>query len=176
MKKPLLLAASGIAFACSAVAQTATEPNEGTVLVHDSSNALLPYSFKFWGRSGHFYFIEKTEDLTTAWDYFELAIIGNDAAESLDFNSTSDALFLRLRFTNDRSSELFWGNYDSDPSSNYEEALMGMNPFLAEGSLNLLGDEDNDGVLNEFDAAPYRASVGALSITITYPSNGSTVN
>lgn len=53
---------------------------------------------------------------------------------------------------------------------------MGMNPFVDEGSLALGGDEDGDGVLNEFDAAPYRASVGALSIAITYPANGSTVN
>ncbi len=157
-------------------AQTAADLNEGTRLVYDSSNTLQPYSFKFWGRSGYFYYIEKTDDLMDVWDYFELAVIGNDATESLDFNSTSSAFFLRLRYTNDRNSELFWGDFDADPISNYDEALMGMNPFLVEGALNLTGDEDGDGVLNEFDAAPYRASVGALSIAITYPANGSTIN
>ena len=166
----------GLAFVGSASAQTATDLNEGALLVHDSSNTLLPYSFKFWGRSGYFYYIEKTEDLTTTWDYFELAVLGKDTAESLNFNSTSSALFLRLRFSNDRNSELFWGNFDTDPISNYDEALMGMNPFLNEGALVLGGDEDGDGVLNQFDAAPYNASVGALSLAITYPANGSTVN
>ena len=53
---------------------------------------------------------------------------------------------------------------------------MGMNPFIDEGSLNLAGDEDSDGILNEFDAAPYRASVGALSVSITTPADGSAVN
>lgn len=147
------------------------------MLVYDSSNTLLPYSFKFWGRSGYFYYIENTEDLTTtAWDYFELAIIGNDATESLCFNSSSNAFFLRLRYSDDPYSELFSGDFDFDSISNYNEVLMGMNPFIDEGTLNLTGDEDGDGVLNEFDAAPYRASVGTLSIAITSPSDGSTVN
>ncbi len=167
---------AGLALVSSATAQTATDLDEGTRLVYDSSNTLEPYSFQFWGRSGYFYYIENTEDLTTTWDYFELAVIGRDAAESLDFNSTSNSFFVRLNFTNDRNSELFWGSFDTDPISNYDEALMGMNPFVDEGSLALGGDEDGDGVLNEFDAAPYRASVGALSIAITYPANGSTVN
>ena len=167
---------AGFLHVCSMNAQTATGLNEGTHLVYDSSNTLQPYSFKFWGRSGYFYYIENTEDLRTTWDYFELAVIGNDAVESLNFNSNSSAFFLRLRYTNDPYSELFIGDFDSDSIINYNEALMGMNPFLDEGTLILTGDEDGDGILNEFDAAPYRASVGALSIAITYPSNGSTVN
>ena len=145
-------------------------------MTYDPSNVLEPYSFKFWGRSDYLYYIEETEDLAASWDYRDFAAIGVGAAESVDFNLTSNALFLRLRFTNDKSSELFLGDFDSDTISNYGEVLMGMSPFLDEGPLSLTGDEDGDGVLNEFDAAPYRASVGALNIAVTYPADGATIN
>ena len=167
---------AGLALASFASSQTVSDENEGPYLVHDDSNTLLPYSIKFWGRSGYIYFVEKTEDLAISWDYFELGILGNDAAESIDFNSTSSALFARFQFTNDPFSPFFTGSFDNDPISNYHQILMGMNPFIDEGSLNLAGDEDSDGILNEFDAAPYRASVGALSVSITTPADGSAVN
>lgn len=173
-----LLLTTALVFACAglAPAQTAMDSNEGTRLIFDSSNTLQPYSFKFWGRSGYLYYVEKTEDLTTTWDYLELGILGNDAAENIDFNSTSSTLFMRLVFTNDPSDPLFTGSFDNDSISNYDQILMGMNPFFDEGVLNLAGDEDSDGVLNEFDAAPYRASVGALSVSITSPTSGATIN
>jgi hypothetical protein len=105
-----------------------------------------------------------------------LAILGNDAVERIDFNFTSDKFFTRLRGSNDPFSLFFIGNFDNDLINNYHQVLMGMNPFVDEGPLNLTGDEDGDGVLNEFDAAPYRASVGALSVFIATPTSGSTVN
>lgn len=176
MKKPFLLILSGLFFLAPAFGQTATDQNEGTQLVYDSSNTLMPYSFKFWGRTGYIYYVEETEDLLTSWEYLQLGILGNDAAESIDFNSTSEALFMRLVFTNDPFDSLFTGSFYNDSISNYDQILMGMNPFIDEGLLNLSGDEDSDGVLNEFDAAPYRASVGALSVSITTPVDGSSVN
>ena len=176
MKILLLTMLSGCGFLALVSAQTAADINEGARITYDPSNILEPYSFEFWGRPGYLYYIEETEDLATSWNYRNFAVIGAGAAESLDFNSTSGALFLRLRFTDDQNSELFLGDFDSDTISNYDEVLMGMSPFFDEGPLTLTGDEDGDGFLNKFDAAPYRASVGALNIAVVHPADGAVVD
>jgi len=132
-----------IFLAGSLSAQTADDLNEGTVISHDEANAPTPYSFKWWGRNGFYYFIEQSETLTE-WTYFPYAVIGSDGVEGIDFDTNSDKLFLRLRFTDDTNSPPFILDFDQDGISNGDELVEG-SPFDIFGAEAIV-DSDGDGL------------------------------
>lgn len=128
MKLRYFLIPLAIFLASSLSAQTADDLNEGTVVTHDEANAPTPYSFKWWGRNGFYYFIEQSETLKE-WTYFPYAVIGSDGVEGVDFDTNSDRLFLRLRFTNDTNSPLLTSDFDGDNVLNIDEFQLGTDVF-----------------------------------------------
>ncbi|NJK91337.1 MAG: LamG domain-containing protein [Blastochloris sp.] len=63
-------------------------------------------------------------------------------------------------------------DFDGDGMSNFYEYKYGLNQLIDDSG----GDKDGDGVLNKHDARPNNTAIGALTITITSPSNGVTLN
>jgi len=64
------------------------------------------------------------------------------------------------------------GDYDADGMSNLYEHTYGLNPKVQDGT----SDKDGDGVINQEDADPANVSIGRMTIIISTPTSGSTVN
>ena len=144
------------------LAQTPDDHNEGSQLSFDSENGI--YRFSWWGRQGKSYFIQHSEDLM-AWEYLPLLETGADDVLEWGFTSTADKFFLRLKIYDDP----FGTDNDGDGMSDAYEILNGLNPQVADGSLDL----DGDGIANGEDAHPNDPATGRLSIVITTPTDNS---
>lgn len=129
MKRSTSLLCLGLILSTPLVAQTADDLNEGFRLSHDSSATPNPYSLKWWGRSGYFYFIQQTEDLREPFNYFPYAVMGSDGIEGIDFDTNAEMIFFRLRYTNDTQSELYLGDFDGDNVANGDELVQSTSPF-----------------------------------------------
>ena len=145
MNSRFLVLLCSMALSEVAVAQTASDTNEGAKLIHNSGNSFTLY---WWGRSGRTYFLQHSEDLKT-WLYFPdvIAAVPNNipAILSYGFNVTGpDRFFLRLEFSDIATSNPATADFDGDGLSNAAELLLGTDPLSA----NTDGDGLSDG--NEF--------------------------
>ena len=102
-------------------------PNEGCRLTHDEITG--EYTFKWWGRAGHTYFIQCSDDLIH-WSYVPVIESGAAAVTEYGFSSTAGRFFLRLRHTDAATG----GNpdtadFDGDGAGNLAELEAGLDPF-----------------------------------------------
>ena len=125
----------------TATAQTATDANEGTRLTHGS--ALGSYDFSWWGQPNRTNFIQHSDDLS-AWEYLPLIESGTDDVLSWGFTSTAGKFFLRLRFSDIRTSDPINADFDGDKVSNNDELLQGTDPLSA-------ADTDANGLPDDWE-------------------------
>ena len=187
MKRAILCLVSLFALAVSGLAQTASDPNEGSRLGYDSGNAV--YTFSWWGRSGYCYFIQHSDDLAS-WNYYPMIVVGQNAVASMNFQTNAAKSFLRLEIHSGTSAlpngwqlQYFGqtgidpnGDADGDGLTNLQEFLNGTDPTNP--------DTDGDGVVDGLDAYPADATKWAAfnandhtapQITVTKPA-GATLN
>lgn len=147
-------------------AQGPADQNEGVRMEHDQTNSI--WRFSWWSRSGQTYFLQHTENLTD-WQYFPDVIEqGNDAVKEWGFTTTADRLFLRLRYTDQPTTDPANDDFDGDGISNVDELFLGLDP------LNI--DSDSDQIFDGSDPAPLTPATGQTpSIVITSPAQGSTL-
>jgi hypothetical protein len=144
MKRSLfLLALAGMA--SSAFAQT---PQPQAELTPGTNNT---WNLDWEGIAGRTYFLQHSEDLV-AWQYFPLIESGNDATLGWGFASSADKFFVRLRFTDEPTSDPDNADFDGDGLTNWEEILIySTDPFNADSD----GDGMPDGweVMHRFNPA-----------------------
>lgn len=136
MKRLLIFVFGLLAPPLTALAQSASDPNEGSKLVSLGNNA---YRFTWWARAGVYYLLEVSPDLVN-WAYVDLGgvVQGNGGLSPfINFNNvTGDRLFVRL------NTDPFNTDTDGDKMSDGWEILYGMNARLADDpTLNPDGDE-----------------------------------
>lgn len=101
-------------------------------------------------------------------DTWEIANFGNLSRDgSGDFDG--DGLLDKDEYA--KRTDPTKSDSDGDGISDKVEVAANLNPLANDGAL----DSDNDGVPNDQDLDPANASVGALTIQIITPANGSTV-
>ena len=76
---PLALIIAGYVFA-----QSETDLNEGLTIDYDAAKSPSPYTLRWWGRPGFYYFIEVSDDLKN-WTYFPHATVGSIVLNLLSF-------------------------------------------------------------------------------------------
>ncbi|MGB0372463.1 MAG: hypothetical protein ACPGN3_14105 [Opitutales bacterium] len=116
----------GVAFCGNA--QTASDLNEGFQIDYDGVTDSGTLSW--FGRDNRTYFILSTDDLLTDWAYAPIIEPGFDLPISWNFNSTSDKLFFRLKYTDIDMGGDPWGyDLDGDTIGNQDELNQNTDPF-----------------------------------------------
>jgi hypothetical protein len=147
-------------------AQAAADLNEGLRL---TANTATPgtYEVSWWGRAGHTYFLQRSEDLIAPWGYFPLIETGRDAAVRYGFSTPAARIFVRLRLLEATLADPYGADSDGDGLSNKEEFGLRSDPFLT--------DTDLDGTPDAADAFPLdpsrQAFTGTLAVVLITPAN-----
>jgi hypothetical protein len=94
------------------------------------------FMLSWWGYDEHFYFIEQSYDLKQ-WSFFPMVEEGLEEPMTVAFQSNTDRLFLRLKYSNDPESDLLSADFSGTRVSNWDEIQLGLNPFLFEDSDNV---------------------------------------
>jgi hypothetical protein len=115
--------------------QTATDDNEGTKLEYDSANDI--WRFKWWAKAGRTYFVLHSEDLVT-WTWVPIVEPGDASVKEWGFTSTTDKFFLRLKYTDQATSDPEGDDFDNDGVSNLEEVQNGTDPLSLPAAANQL--------------------------------------
>lgn len=136
MKRSFLTVLLLLVGAFSAMAQTATDPNEGSRVTYDSVNEV--YTLSWWGKTGTSYFIQFSEDLFT-WNYFPVIYVGANAVAGHNVETDAARFFMRLELTTNINADS-----DSDGMPDGWEVLNGLNPHFNDAGL----DADGDGFTN----------------------------
>ncbi len=110
--------------------QTPTDLNEGSKVEWDATNEI--WRLKWWGQSGHTYFIQHSEDPREPWQWFPVIESGNDSVREWGFTTSGDRFFVRLRHTDIATSDPENDDFDGDGLSNMQELLLGTDPFNAD--------------------------------------------
>jgi hypothetical protein len=139
------------ALAALALAQSPTDPNEGSQIAADPATG--GYNFSWWGRAGRTYFIQQTDDLLTPWLYVPVIESGADSSLAWGFTSTSERFFVRLRYSDIPTANPFAADFDGDRVGNYQELLQGTDPLHWE-------DSDNDGIADDWEHFYFNLSGG----------------
>lgn len=102
-----------------------------------SPGASNTWNLDWEGVYGRGYFLQHSDDLVN-WQYFPIMEMGWGSTIPYGFATSAERFFVRLRYTDD-TSDFYWGDYDGDGISNWEEIhTHGIDPFNA--------DTDGDGV------------------------------
>lgn len=164
----VLLAFAAATTLAMARAQSPTDLNQGTKVEWDAANAM--WRLKWWGRSGHTYFIQQSGGLLSPWQWLPMIASGNDSVREWGFTTTGDRFFVRLRHTDVPTSDPANDDFDGDGVSNLDEVVQGTDPLSAadlDGSglpddweTRYFGahgqdpdaDPDGDGIKNKYEA------------------------
>ncbi|NDC75598.1 hypothetical protein EBZ70_10015 [bacterium] len=132
-------------------AQAAADLNEGLRL---TANTATPgtYEVSWWGRAGHTYFLQRSEDLIAPWGYFPLIETGRDAAVRYGFSTPNDRIFVRLRLQESTLADPYGADSDGDGIPDGWELEHGLNPFDASDATVVVANLSN--------LALYQNSVG----------------
>ena len=113
-------------------AQTANDINEGTKIEYDVANSIM--RLKWWARSGRTYFIQHSDDLRNPWQWVPSVESGNDSIKEWGFTFTGSMVFLRLKYTDQPTTDPEGDDFDLDGVPNLYEIQHGNNPFAIEDS------------------------------------------
>lgn len=100
------------------------------------------WKFDWEGVEGRTYFLQWSLDLVT-WNYAPIIEHGSGMM-SFGGTSSSPKLFLRLRYTDQVTSDVFDGDFDGDRISNWYEVTLGLDPL--DGA-----DRDSDGIPDNWE-------------------------
>lgn len=101
------------------------------------------YEFGWWGRAGRTYFVQRSADLVSPWEYFPVIEKGGDAAISYGFVSDSPRVFVRLLHIAGTDGDPYSLDSDGDGLSNRQEFDARTDPFSA--------DTDRDGMPDKWE-------------------------
>lgn len=132
MKKTFALLGILQAFLFGALAQTPNDPNEGSLLEYDSANSIM--RFKWWGRIGRTYFIQHSDNLMDPWQWVPAVESGNDSIKEWGFTTTNDKFFVRLKYSDQSTTDPEGDDFDLDGVPNLYEVQHGNSPFVIEDS------------------------------------------
>jgi len=131
MRQVFLTALVALGLLCPVLAQA---PQPQPILSQGASNT---WNLDWEGVYGRGYFLQHSDDLVN-WQYFPLMEMGWGSTIPYGFASSAERFFVRLRYSDD-TTDFYWGDYDGDGLSNWEEIFIhGTDPFNA--------DTDGDGV------------------------------
>lgn len=137
--------------------QTAESTNEGLQLAPDTA-VTNGYQVNWWGRTGRTYFLQRSEDLTSAWGYFPIIEIGQDAPISYGFINPAPLVFVRVVFLEQTLADPFNADSDGDGLTNQQEFVAKTDPFKV--------DTDGDGMNDKWEIDhgfdPLNAADGGL--------------
>jgi len=113
------------------------------------------------------------------WSYAPFIDFGA-GAQSRGMSSTTERFFVRLHYIDDPEidtlEEAKLTSFDGQGLPLEWKLLNGLSPFDGTGINGPNGDLDGDGILNYQDSRPNDDNVGTMSITITTPANGTSIN
>jgi hypothetical protein len=141
MIRPALLLLVAAAAAC-ALAQSPVDQNEGSKLEHDEANGI--WRFKWWAKSGRTYFLQHSDNLTL-WNWVPIVESGNDSLKEWGFSISGDRFFVRLRHTDQTTTDPENDDFDDDGVPNLAEVAQGLDPFNP--------DTDGDGLPDGWEIA-----------------------
>ena len=117
------------------------------------------YHLDWNGSLGNTYFVEYSSDLKT-WHYMPVVKSGAGEALQYDFSSFKKKLYMRLRYTDDPTSDAEQADFDGDSITNWDEIRnggLGTNPFVSDsdgnGILDAAEDRDGDGSSDALELA-----------------------
>ncbi len=159
-----------IAFAVTSVARppesdpTPDALNEGCALQFDADNQI--YHFKWWGHSGRTYFVLSSQDLMS-WNWVPVIETGENAIKEWAFTSTADKFFVRLRYTDQPTSDPLGDDFDGDGISNLLEVQQGSDPFdyysrpaqTITATVTLLSGDNQSALADQYAPQPLRLLV-----------------
>lgn len=111
------------------LAQNSSDSDEGARLGGNVSSGGY-YTFSWWGRAGHTYFLQQSDDLAH-WTYLPLIEPGAGRVIQWGFTSNQDRSFLRLMDTDAFTRNAYEDDFDGDGVGNYDELAQGSDPLLA---------------------------------------------
>jgi hypothetical protein len=124
------------------------------------------------------YTIQWSNDLVN-WSFAPFIDFGS-GIHSRGCNSSTDKFFIRLFGLDDPAihsvEEARLTSFDGQGMPAEWKVMNGLNPFDGTGINGPNGDLDGDGIPNYQDSRPNDDSIGAMSITITTPANGTSIN
>ena len=113
------------------------------------------------------------------WSYAPFVEFG-DGIHSYGGTANTDKLFFRLHYLDDPEvnslEEAKLKSFDGQGLPLEWKILNGLKPFDGTGINGPTGDLDGDGIANNQDIRPNDDTIGAMSITITTPANGTSIN
>jgi len=155
----------------SLFAQEPNDPNEGSRVDYDPSTNTVTVSW--WGRPGRTYFIQRSEDLMT-WSYVPVIKSGEDQVIQHQLTSTSDRLFLRLKYSDIVTNDPMNADFDGDGKSNNYELLNGTDPLdFYNGTLptlTIVNGADQQATVGSICPLPFsvKANAGIRNAPITF--------
>lgn len=118
-------------------------PQPSPTITEGASNT---WNLDWEGVPGRTYFMQQSDDLVD-WQFFPMIEMGYGNTIPYGFSSSGDRCFVRLVYTDDSTTDPYWGDFDGDGISNWDEVnIHGTNPLNA--------DSDGDGVPDGADTAP----------------------
>jgi hypothetical protein len=121
--------------------QSSADLNEGSQIEYDVSTGMG--SFSWWGHPGKTYFIQHSPDLDD-WFYLDVIVEGDDTVKFLDFTTSAEKGFYRLKYTTQAFDDPLTGDADGDKIGNWDELMQDTDPFLAQ-------DSDFDGMPDDWE-------------------------
>lgn len=120
---------------CVVTVGQAQIPQPSPTITEGASNT---WNLDWEGIPGRTYFIQQSDDLAN-WQFFPTIEVGYGNTIPYGFTSTGEKCFVRLLYTDDTSTDSYWGDFDGDGINNWDEVnIFGTNPLNA--------DTDGDGV------------------------------
>lgn len=184
----LILTCSAMLLTTGTAQPTPDCPNSGQRLIRD--NITGSFQLTWWGKEGFYYFVQQSDDLRQ-WSYMPLVEEGFDDPLAIGFESNTERLFLRVRYSNDPESNLLSADYNEIGISAWDQLQLGYNPFdwvdTSENGIHdawelfhfgLIGidpdaDSDGDGQTNlqEFNSGtnPQHPDHPSVSLTLLTP-------
>lgn len=176
MKQPSNITRFLVALPLLAGSVTADPPPQSQISF--TAGASETWNADWLGVPHRIYTIQWSLDLVT-WHYAPFIDFG-DGIHSRGMSSSTDKFFIRLHYLDapeiDTLEEAKATSFDGQGLPLEWKILNGLHPFNGSGDHGPNGDLDGDGVPNSQDSRPNDDSHGIMTVTITSPANGTSIN